>query len=861
MHAALMLALAGWLAAGATADAGPNMLNNGSFEGPYHRISIVKGQHTSVTGWLADGWRDNSDWARVTVRYEEIRDNPHGGARAQRMIVERIESGAAYLVQYSVELKKGVPYRASVYARSPDAIPMTLKIRQPGSPYTSYASRTYALGENWQECVVTFTSPVTGQAMFMLVPEDMGRLDVDDAALAPVDLSKASPRAGNLLPTGRLVGAVANGWAPVGAPNSAFRYHEPTAGEPEPYVEIEVGGRNRVSLCSPPVVVNATRRHTLSVDLKGDPPDMGVRLSVHGARSRWSSQGFSTTVRVTGQWKRYSASGLLPLVEASAFTVQISPLSSGTLCLRDVQLVEGEGPVEFRPAVPVEVAVLPQAAHGLHFDGEAARLSVLGAGRVPRGSRLRLSVHDVYGGVEQLPDRPLSAGHSFRLELSVPPPDRQRGMFRLEARVVDASGKVISNVGQGLFARVPRPRYPDRLMPDSPFGVHIPLDEDSARLAQSLGFKWCRIHDASWITTWSEAEPEKGKFVFFDDQVRMVRAHGILVLGMLDTSPAWASGAPENLGEYRRRYFVPHDIDAWARYCRTVVSHYKGLIDHWEVWNEPWAGGFFDKMDNGNRVKGTPEDYVRLLGIAYREAKKANPQAVVIGIDSAPPEWTEGCLKAGAAGKFDEFSFHQYTFLMPGGPDGALAGLARSHRRLLAGFGLKNVPVWQTEGGPEHVVDTFYVGLDPLASSDGTREAAWLARYYLATTANDVRGFFLYTLHSHRILGEYCWQRQEVAGYLKPWAPAVANLAYLITGLKLQRQISRPDGLVCLDFAGEGRRVCALFAVRGSVPAGKLAGLDAIDLYGNATRLNRIGMAPVYLVGKQAERAARALRE
>lgn len=466
------------------------MLANGGFESPYREVNIASEPVTRITGRIADRWNDNSSWARVVVQYGEVTDGAHGGKSAQRISVSRIATGAVQLTQDAVDLKQGAPYQAQVFARSPDGISLTLQVRQPGPPYTTYAERRFQPGPEWTPCELTLTSPVSGPALFMLLPGDAGTVDVDDASLKAASASEAPARTGNLLVTGRMVGALANGWAPSNAPNEAFHYLPPSA--QQPYPEVVIGGADdaQVSLYSPPVVVNGGRVHTLSLDLRSNPPGANVWLTVHDAQG--DSVGIHEAVSVTGDWQRYTLRGELPFVQAGAFAVRICPLANARLHVRNVQLAEGDAAVEFQPALPVETAIIPKAPNGLVFDGQDAELHVEAAGPIPDGATLRLSVYNVYGRTTELPSLAVNAGLAASLDLHVPPPaERPRGMFRIEGKVVDSGGRDISNVAQALVARVPRPRYPDRLLPDCPFGVHIQLDDSSTRLAQNLGFKWC----------------------------------------------------------------------------------------------------------------------------------------------------------------------------------------------------------------------------------------------------------------------------------------------------------------------------------------------------------------------------------
>lgn len=67
----------------------------------------------------------------------------------------------------------------------------------------------------------------------------------------------------------------------------------------------------------------------------------------------------------------------------------------------------------------------------------------------------------------------------------------------------------------------------------------------------------------------------------------------------------------------------------WADFVYETVSRFKDKIKYWEIWNEPdfypnaqhnWFGFWY----------GTPEQYYRLLKVAYLAAKYADPQATII---------------------------------------------------------------------------------------------------------------------------------------------------------------------------------------------------------------------------------------
>ena len=64
----------------------PVYLTNANFELVYKEYERKSGgdgtNHPHISGKIADGWFDNSEWADLTVRYSDDSRNPHGGANA-----------------------------------------------------------------------------------------------------------------------------------------------------------------------------------------------------------------------------------------------------------------------------------------------------------------------------------------------------------------------------------------------------------------------------------------------------------------------------------------------------------------------------------------------------------------------------------------------------------------------------------------------------------------------------------------------------------------------------------------------------------------------------------------------------------
>jgi len=199
------------------------------------------------------------------------------------------------------------------------------------------------------------------------------------------------------------------------------------------------------------------------------------------------------------------------------------------------------------------------------------------------------------------------------------------------------------------------------------YGMHVFLwwrpetAERDLRLVKEAGFTW-----AKQIFGWRDIEGA-GKGIFdwsrTDRIVEQAERYGIDLVVRVDHQPQWAGGGyptngpPDNYGDY-------------GDFVYALASRYKGRIRAYEVWNEPnlareWGG----KTPNA-------AEYVRLLKIAYRRIKEADPKAMVISAGLTPtgtqpptaiPDdvYLEQMYQAGAKGYFDVLGAHGAGYKAP----------------------------------------------------------------------------------------------------------------------------------------------------------------------------------------------------
>lgn len=212
------------------------------------------------------------------------------------------------------------------------------------------------------------------------------------------------------------------------------------------------------------------------------------------------------------------------------------------------------------------------------------------------------------------------------------------------------------------------PRAAASFPPVSLFGMNLYLtgrersNTQAATLGQMAaagGVKWSREE-----LSWANLEPvSKGSFNWgpYDTRLAYDAGNGINVVGMLLTTPKWASTNP-SAGNYY--WYEPSNFNDYFDFVRAAVTRWKGQIRVWEIWNEPNAVGTWNCVNGCDRAA----DYARLLQGAYAAVKSVDPSArVLIGGLYVHDTTNEGVAflnsvvaASGGAINFDGLSIHTY---------------------------------------------------------------------------------------------------------------------------------------------------------------------------------------------------------
>ncbi|MCX7599023.1 MAG: hypothetical protein N2512_09185 [Armatimonadetes bacterium] len=431
----------------------------------------------------------------------------------------------------------------------------------------------------------------------------------------------------------------------------------------------------------------------------------------------------------------------------------------------------------------------------IYFDGQTAafRLWLRPARDDVERALLRFRLINVRQEqvAEKTAEVRLAPDQETQVEISFAAP--ARGCFKV---ALDA-GTAPENLGWvedvGSFTVVSRELFDRPRLRTSYFGGHMDGINLAWHLAvgRKLGIQWARCHDMMQWTWWDRVQPNsRDEWVWYDDAQRIVDEAGMETSGEFLWVPPWAQKVgPDAPGD--RRAYPPASLDDFSRYVYETVSHYQASIKHWEVWNEPHFHGFW---------AGTPEEYAELLKAAYRAAKQADPDCVVLGGGGVNPRamaWIEQFFQAvGDDRCMDGFTYHYLE------PDYGPHVMPRL-KELLRRHGVTG-PLWNSE---ENVPSTSF--FDQCRATHAEPEARYhfrnacfeLVRCYMENIAAGAERIFYYELadpwrfrqyDKPRVFAESpingsMWDEGQM---LKPLAAAHAALALAIDGREYRGRLS-----------------------------------------------------------------------
>ena len=844
------------------ADAKPQVIIDTDFGVPgkaFKEITAAKG--IRITGCLADGWGDNSNWKNNVVA--EYKPMSEGGRRFLRV---RQTSGDGLQFMHGlpgIEKENGY-YRLTFTARSRTGV--SLGVRDLGPPYSALSSFTPATDGQWRDFSYDFRlSPHPLEIGLFIYMAGNGTLDLQRLRLiklserdliAEIKAKYAEAGSGNLVNLTVFPLGLPSGWSIDRDYSDGDQVQvdsDPETLGPTGCASLRIDATSKgIRLYSAPFAVPwSFETHVLSVSVRGD---WGGDLIVAGGNGHVCMQ---LPLKLSGnQWQRVELP-FTPVLLAPSHVLRIE--GKGTLWLDGLQVEHAAKATAYAPQKPMEVSLAPPDSDAgsarVQFADEPAKIKYAVAGKL-RGAVLRTRLATMYGDEKVLPSIKVDSARSGVIFFE-PFARHSLGPYRLEAWTEDPSGRRASPFNEIVFYRLRRPRYWGKDAPNSFFGTHTLSANRHLTMAKAVGVNWVRLHDAGTeYIGWSFLEPEKGKWQFRDADLQRYRNHHLKILGLLSTSPGWASNLGKPATGYCDRYLEPRHMDDWANAVRTIVSHHRGLIDSYEIWNEPWGSSFWTFKVNPKHVgnesdqfvpSDTPsKDYARLQTVAYRAAHEVFPGVTIAGFNTYGAEngtkWTKDVLDFGGIESCDAVSYHHYENGLTGFPnDPTEKAYKAAMAPIIEKAGQMPKPVWMSEGAPlsGDVSNGFYHHTLPYENcNDNWRIADRLARFLITRKATGEAREFLYTMHGHSTFGGNVeWTTLVTAeGFLHPSAAAHSAVAWLLEDTKFVKRVTLAEGVYAYLFAGPNRAVAAITSgpthVAYKLPTA--AKVQSLDLLGNS---------------------------
>jgi len=198
---------------------------------------------------------------------------------------------------------------------------------------------------------------------------------------------------------------------------------------------------------------------------------------------------------------------------------------------------------------------------------------------------------------------------------------------------------------------------------------------------------------------WSAFEPQSSQtmsaaaLAVADHVIDDAASVGIRVIVTVDSTPCWASSAPQSLLKKckptsygRANTWPPRDPSTYASFVASLAHRYGSKLAAIEVWNEP-------DQSNEDYFAGPekPAHYAALLRAAYPAIKQADPELPVLGgsLVGSNGAFLKALYAAGIKGFYDGLSVHFYNL--------TLASLRSIHEVQLAAG--DSTPLWLDEFG------------------------------------------------------------------------------------------------------------------------------------------------------------------
>lgn len=352
------------------------------------------------------------------------------------------------------------------------------------------------------------------------------------------------------------------------------------------------------------------------------------------------------------------------------------------------------------------------------------------------------------------------------------------------------------------------------------YDAHVESQQDPGRYVSLISAGGANTFRDDF--SWASVEATKGSFDWSSTDAIMTQAarHGLHVLMIADTSPAWASGG--NTSQPDWYWLPPRDPADYGAFAGRLAARYGAGGTFWaahpklpvvlpagiELWNEENLAGFW-----GDEPP-SPKVYTGMVKAAWTAIRRADPGMTVVtgglapagGYDDVTCDGKQGSghdaqawnavnyLQAmygyGAGGHFSAVGWHPYNFWSGAGAGqmlaynlcsawSQLASTPTSARSLMTAHGDAALQIWATEtGAPTCVTGASYTCVTEKAqatlATDEVRRwqsFSWAGGYYWYDIRDDDGGTSTTDIEEHfgAVLGNN-QPKPAYAALRKAWA-------------------------------------------------------------------------------------------
>ncbi len=352
--------------------------------------------------------------------------------------------------------------------------------------------------------------------------------------------------------------------------------------------------------------------------------------------------------------------------------------------------------------------------------------------------------------------------------------------------------------------------------------------EDVAKVLAASGVTWTRV-DCPDLTltdgTWKLPES-------FKNDIRVLKEHGINLLIIVNTGSSLKEGTRDWAAE------TPEELAIFKKYTYDLAVDLRGLVDHFEIWNEPDHESF-------NPRGTTPEQYTQMYKVGYASIKEAQPESKVFVFSTAAAsdnrvnmDYIKRSLDAGAYPYFDAVTIHPYDWTQYFRAEEYVEDIQGLKDMLEEYGGVK--PIWSTEMGfssPQNATEKRGRTL--------RRQANNLILSRALSKAYDLLEVFMFFEYNNQFQTQ---ELQENWGVInahdskddtpfsaKPSFVAMATFSHYINhNAEILHNLSR-DGIYVFDFYNKqlGKNVAFLQTadLKGNVGRGLRLGTKSVELY------------------------------